>query len=80
MQRWGTLWRPIAYSLHKVAKIVKVCAMLHNICVDRFNHLRSYVNNRRIWPDVPDQIAVDDLMPADDAIISRLHTNYVTQK
>ena len=82
VQRWGILWRPIAYSLHRVAKIVRVCAMLHNICVDRwlFNHLRSYVNNRRIWPDVPDQIAVDDPMPADDAIISRLHNNYVNAK
>ena len=56
--------------------------MLHNICVDRWllNHPRSYVNKRRIWPDVPDQIAVDDPMPDDDSIIGRLHNNYANAR
>ena len=34
VRRWGILWRPIAYSLNRVGKIVRVCPMLHNICVD----------------------------------------------
>ena len=36
IRRWGILWRPITYSLEKVPKIIRVCAMLHNICVDRW--------------------------------------------
>ena len=33
IRRWGILWRPITYSLEKVPKIIRVCGMLHNICV-----------------------------------------------
>ena len=36
LRRWGILWRPISYSLDKIPKIVCVCAILHNICVDRW--------------------------------------------
>ena len=35
VRRWGILWRPITYGLPKISRIVRVCAMLHNICVDR---------------------------------------------
>ena len=53
--------------------------MLHNICVDRWllSNPRSYVNRVRQWPDVPGQEFVDDPMPEDDAIIERLHNNYI---
>ena len=79
VQRWGILWRPITYRLDKVATIVRVCAMLHNICVDRWllSKPRCYVNRVRQWPDVPEQEAVEDPMPGDDAIVERLHNNYI---
>ena len=56
--------------------------MLHNVCVDRWllNNPRCYINNVRQWPDVPGQESVDDLMPEDDAIIARLHNNYVISR
>jgi hypothetical protein len=78
VRRWGILWRPIAYSLYRVARIARVCAMLHNICVDRWllKHPRPYVNDKRSWPDVPDQIGVEDPMPEDEEILRRMHNKY----
>ena len=43
VRRWGILWRPISFSLCRVAKIARVCAILHNICVDRW--LLNYPRN-----------------------------------
>lgn len=82
VRRWGILWRPISYSLRRVAKIARVCAILHNVCVDRWilNNPRNHYKNRRLWPDVPDQIHVDDPMPGDEAIIGRLHNNYINAR
>lgn len=82
VRRWGILWRPITFRLDKVATIVRVCAMLHNICVDRWllNNPRCYINNIRQWPDVPGQESVDDPMPEDEAIIARLHNNYIISR
>ena len=80
VRRWGILWRPITYRLDKIATIARVCAMLHNICVDRWllSKPRFYVNQVRQWPDVPEQELVEDSMPGDEAIIERLHNNYLT--
>jgi DDE superfamily endonuclease len=82
IRRWGILWRPISFSLCKVAKIVRVCAMLHNICVDRWviNNPSRFGRGLQHWPEAPPQWGTDDLSPADDEIIERLHNNYVTAK
>lgn len=79
VRRWGILWKPITYRLDKVATIVRVCAMLHNVCVDRWllSKPRCYVNKIRQWPDVPEQESVEDPMPGDDSIIERLHNTYI---
>ena len=79
VRRWGILWRPITYRLDKIATIAWVCAMLHNICVDRWllSKPRFYVNQVRQWPDVPEQELVEDPMPGDEAIIERLPNNYL---
>lgn len=76
------LWRPITFRLDKVATIVRVCAMLHNICIDRWlpNNPRCYINNIRQWLDVPGQESVDDPMPEDEAIIARLHNNCIISR
>ena len=66
---------------HRLTRIPNAlsCAMLHNICVDRWllSKPRCYVNRVRQWPDVPEQEAVEDPMPGDDAIVERLHNNYI---
>ena len=82
VRRWGILWRPIAFSLCKVAKIVRVCAMLHNICVDRWviNNPSRFGRGSQLWPEAPPQRGNDDLSPADDEIIERLHNNYVSAR
>jgi hypothetical protein len=82
VRRWGILWRPIAFSLCKVAKIVRVCAMVHNICVDRWiiNNPSRFGRGLQHWPEAPSQWGTDDLSPADDEIIERLHNNYVTAR
>lgn len=78
VRRWGILWRPICYSLFKCARIARVCAMLHNICVDRWllNNSSRYENSKLVLPDVPEQIGVDDPMPGDDEILRRLLNDY----
>jgi hypothetical protein len=65
-----------------VAKIVRVCAMLHNICVDRWiiNNPSRFGRGLQHWPEAPSQWGTDDLSPADDEIIERLHNNYVTAR
>jgi hypothetical protein len=35
-RRFGILWKPIRMKLARVAKVIRVCAMLHNVCVDRW--------------------------------------------
>ena len=82
VRRWGILWRPIAFSLVRAAKIARVCAMLHNVCVDRWklNKLPPYTNRCRRWPDVPEQFLVEDSMPNDESIILRMHNNYTTAR
>lgn len=32
--RWGVLWRPLTVSLDHALLVVRVCAKLHNICID----------------------------------------------
>ena len=53
--------------------------MLHNVCADRWllNNPRKFHKNRRVWPDVPDQMHIDDPMPEDEAIMNRMHNNYI---
>lgn len=82
VRRWGILWRPIAFSLCKVSKIVRVCAMLHNICVDRWvlNNPVKFGKGLQLWPDAPNPWGTDDLSPADDEIIERLHNNSAEAK
>jgi DDE superfamily endonuclease len=82
VRRWGILWKPITFQLNKIATIVRACAMLHNICVDRWllSKPRSYVNKVRQWPDVPGQEFVEDPMPEDESIIERLHNNYTCSR
>jgi hypothetical protein len=41
---------------------------------------RSYIRNVRQRPVVPDQEAVDDPMPSDEAILIRLHNTYIHSK
>ena len=80
IRRWGILWRPIEFELRKVAKKVRVCAMLHNICVDRW--LINRARNRHVGDfDTPSQVDLDDeLSPSDQAIIDRLHNDHSFQK
>lgn len=35
LRRWGILWKPLEYSLHRNTRIIQVCVKLHNICIDR---------------------------------------------
>lgn len=80
VRRWGILWRPIAYSLHKIPTIVRVCAMLHNICVDRWkknNPMRAYGSNgERQWPEPEKHDEVEYADPTDSEIMERLHNEY----
>ena len=34
VQRWGVLWRPMRVSYRKVPRVVELCMMLHNYCLD----------------------------------------------
>ena len=36
VRRWGLLWRPISFTFDKAPNIVRVFAILHNICVNRW--------------------------------------------
>jgi hypothetical protein len=36
VRRFGILWRPMACSLRRIPTIVRTCAMLHNMAVDRW--------------------------------------------
>mmetsp|Transcript_17250 Transcript_17250/g.38846 ORF Transcript_17250/g.38846 Transcript_17250/m.38846 type:complete len:496 (+) Transcript_17250:167-1654(+) len=80
VRRWGILWRMIEFSLSRVPTIVRVCAKLHNLCVDRWL-LQGRPSSReaadRIEPEAEDQIGVEDGMPAHSEIMARLHNNYV---
>ena len=83
VRRWGILWRPISYSLLKVPKIIRVCAMLHNICVDRWllKHPRIHVVNGEVaYPNVLEHWELDDMNPTDNEVIDRLHNNYSEAK
>ena len=83
VRRWGILWRPIAFKMKKVSKIVRVCAMLHNICVDRWkiNNPIKYGDRGQRWPDdVPDSITGDSIFPEEKEIIKRLHNNYIVER
>ena len=84
IRRWGILWRPITYSLEKVPKIIRVCGMLHNICIDRWvieNPVVKFsANGERVWPNPEEHDNVHDASPEDDEIIERLHNNYVDAK
>jgi hypothetical protein len=76
--RWGILWRPIQFKLWKVATIVKVCAMLHNVCVSRWVSEGRCVNRSgQQCLEVPPQVRVEDGMPSESAVMERLHNNYV---
>lgn len=63
-----------------VQKKVRVCAMLHNTCVDRWviNNPSRFGRDSQLWPEAPPQRGNDDLSPADDEIIERLYNNYVS--
>lgn len=79
VRRWGILWRPISYSLTKVPKIIRVCAMLHNVCVDRWliKHPRVHITNGEIaYPDVLEHYELDDMNPSDKEVVDRLHNTY----
>ena len=79
VRRWGILWRPIAFKMKKVSKIVRVCAMLHNVCVDRWlkKHPRIHLTNGEVdYPDVLEHYELDDMSPSDKEVIDRLHNNY----
>ena len=83
VRRWGILWRPISFSLKKVSKIIRVCAMLHNICVDRWkvNNPIKYGDKGQRWPDdVPESMTGDDIFPDENEIIRRLHNNYAIHR
>jgi hypothetical protein len=68
----------IEFSLPKVPTIVRVCAKLHNLCVDRWlPQGRPASREREMEPEADDQIGVDDGMPAHAEIMQRLHNNYV---
>ena len=82
VRKWGILWRPISFGLPKVAKVVRVCAMLHNICVDRWLRLNPvrYKKDGQMWPDEAGEWGGDDLSPDDEEILARLHNNYVEER
>lgn len=73
VRRWGILWRPICYGLAKVPKIARVCAMLHNICVDRWlkTNRCTYCKFKKkvLLPEVPEQYQNDQLNPCHDEIM-----------
>ena len=84
VRRWGILWRPISYGLAKVSKIARVCAMLHNICVDRWllTNRCTYCKFKKkiVLPEVPEHYQVDQLNPCDDEVIERMHNNYLSAR
>ncbi len=48
VQRWGILWRPLAFNLKQSIQIIQVLARLHNLCVNR--RVMDEVNHRdRTW-------------------------------
>ena len=72
--------RPISYSLDKIPKIVRVCSILHNICVDRSvknNPVLQYDNKgNRHWAESAEHDCVFDADPQDAEIMERLHNVY----
>jgi hypothetical protein len=34
VQRWGVLWRPMRVAYRKVSRVVELCMMMHNYCID----------------------------------------------
>jgi hypothetical protein len=46
-QRFGIFWRPLRVQFKKIPLIIRVCAKLHNICVDRFGLVRPDINLER---------------------------------
>lgn len=78
VRRWGILWRPILFALHRVATIVKVCAKLHNVCVDRWVQRGRPMNRKGMQqPDVPDHVNIATTMPTDAEIINKMHNSYI---
>ena len=64
----------------KIPKIVRVCSILHNICVDGWvknNPLLQYDNKgNRHWPESAEHDCVFDADPQDVEIMERLRNVY----
>ena len=64
----------------KIPKIVRVCSILHNICVDRwvkYNPLLQYDNKgNRHWPELAEHDCAFDADPQDVEIMERLRNRY----
>lgn len=48
VQRWGVFWRPLQVKFDRIPLLIRVCAKLHNICVDRFGTTNPKVHREDI--------------------------------
>ncbi len=76
---FGFLWSPIEYSLDRAPTMIRVCAKLHNMRVNRWIS-NGGSRSRGQWyegPEPPDSIGLSsDLMPSDIEVMERIRNEY----
>lgn len=80
VRRFGILWKPIEYALERVPLIVTTCAILHNICIDRWLQMNeeSGVSSLLYGPSSTPHIDVNHAtgVEPDEEIMNKLRQVY----
>lgn len=78
VRRFGIFWRPIAAELHRVPLLATTCAVLHNVCIERWI-MKGRPGRGRYGPEVLEHVNVDGLHPhdiTDNEILARVRNHY----
>jgi hypothetical protein len=84
------LWRALEYKVSDVQQICRVCAKLHNLCVDSFlqgrgplepvPHGRDSASMFSLHPTIDDALDEDGFPENDATVTSELENNYGAQE
>jgi hypothetical protein len=76
--RWGVLWRPLNTTLDHSLLVVRVCAKLHNICIDEA--ILAKEDPARIVPNLHRVAYRDDVNMLDGSPVPLFQSDFVLEE
>jgi len=81
IRRWGFFWKPIEYDIDTTILIARVCAKLHNLCIDmNENEAGNHGIDANMRTDDQPTMSMNDDQPTDSSVMEVFENLYLENR